>query len=106
VGDVELGGGSLPAVRVELLPFALKTVTASSMEDVRCGLAGIQRQPAKGARLKTTVTAKAYVFKFTLWATALSMSSRRWTIRGLRRGLAAAVAAVRLQDLADVRDWG
>ena len=23
VGDVELGGGSLPAVRVELLPFAL-----------------------------------------------------------------------------------
>ena len=34
VGDVELGGGSLPAVRVELLPFALNRFGVSS-EDVR-----------------------------------------------------------------------
>ena len=37
VGDVELGGGSLPAVRVELLPFALSRYGVSS-EDVRAAL--------------------------------------------------------------------
>jgi multidrug efflux pump len=37
VGDVELGGGSQPAVRVELLPFALTRYGISS-EDVRAAL--------------------------------------------------------------------
>jgi multidrug efflux pump len=37
VGDVELGGGSLPAVRVDLLPFALSRYGVSS-EDVRAAL--------------------------------------------------------------------
>ncbi|MBC5767710.1 efflux RND transporter permease subunit [Ramlibacter albus] len=37
VGDVELGGGSQPAVRVELIPFALNRY-GISMEDVRAAL--------------------------------------------------------------------
>jgi len=37
VGDVELGGGSQPAVRVELLPFALSKYGIST-EDVRAAL--------------------------------------------------------------------
>ncbi|MDO8775623.1 MAG: efflux RND transporter permease subunit [Burkholderiaceae bacterium] len=48
VGDVELGGGSLPAVRVELLPFALNRYGVS-MEDVRAAIqAGAANRP-KGA---------------------------------------------------------
>jgi multidrug efflux pump len=37
VGDVELGGGSLPAVRVEIVPFALSRY-GISLEDVRTAL--------------------------------------------------------------------
>ena len=47
VGDVEIGGGSLPAVRVELLPFALNRYGVS-MEDVRAAIQAAQRQPAQG----------------------------------------------------------
>jgi multidrug efflux pump len=48
VGDVELGGGSLPAVRVELLPYALNKYGVS-MEDVRASIqAGAANRP-KGA---------------------------------------------------------
>ena len=45
VGDVELGGGSLPAVRVELNPFALHELGISA-EDVRAALqAGNAHRP-------------------------------------------------------------
>src|SRR4051812_13090813 len=37
VGDVEIGGGSLPAVRVDTIPFALNRLGVS-MEDVRAAL--------------------------------------------------------------------
>src|SRR3954466_13239483 len=37
VGDVELGGGSLPAVRVEMIPFAMNKYGVSA-EDVRAAL--------------------------------------------------------------------
>ena len=47
VGDVEIGGGSLPAVRVELDPFALNRVRHQP-EDVRAAIAASQRQPAQG----------------------------------------------------------
>jgi multidrug efflux pump len=48
VGDVELGGGSLPAVRIELLPYALNRYGVS-MEDVRAAVqAGAANRP-KGA---------------------------------------------------------
>lgn len=48
VGDVELGGGSLPAVRVELLPFALNRYGVST-EDVRAALQASNANRPKGA---------------------------------------------------------
>ncbi len=48
VGDVELGGGSLPAVRVELLPFALNRYGVS-MEDVRAAMQSTNANRPKGA---------------------------------------------------------
>jgi multidrug efflux pump len=48
VGDVELGGGSLPAVRVELLPFALSRYGVS-MEDVRAAIQASNANRPKGA---------------------------------------------------------
>ena len=48
VGEVELGGGSLPAVRVELLPFALNRYGVS-MEDVRAALQAANANRPRGA---------------------------------------------------------
>ncbi|HEY1104277.1 MAG TPA: efflux RND transporter permease subunit [Burkholderiaceae bacterium] len=48
VGDVELGGGSLPAVRIELLPFALNRY-GLSMEDVRAALQAANANRPRGA---------------------------------------------------------
>jgi multidrug efflux pump len=48
VGDVELGGGSLPAVRVDLLPFAMNRY-GLSMEDVRAALQANSANRPKGA---------------------------------------------------------
>ena len=48
VGDVELGGGSLPAVRIELIPFALNRYGVS-MEDVRAALQTSNANRPKGA---------------------------------------------------------
>ncbi len=47
VGDVEIGGGSLPAVRVELLPFALNRY-GISMEDVRAAIQATTANRPKG----------------------------------------------------------
>ncbi|SNS95231.1 multidrug efflux pump [Noviherbaspirillum humi] len=48
VGDVELGGGSLPAVRVELAPFSLNRF-GISMEDVRAAIQATTANRPKGA---------------------------------------------------------
>ncbi len=48
VGEVEIGGGSLPAVRVELLPYALNKVGLSS-EDVRAAIQATNANRPKGA---------------------------------------------------------
>ena len=48
VGDVEIGGGSLPAVRVELLPYALNRYGVST-EDVRASLQATNANRPKGA---------------------------------------------------------
>ncbi|MEZ5606223.1 MAG: efflux RND transporter permease subunit [Burkholderiaceae bacterium] len=47
VGDVELGGGSLPAVRVELNPFALASLGISA-EDVRAAIQANNANRPKG----------------------------------------------------------
>ncbi|HEY1147051.1 MAG TPA: efflux RND transporter permease subunit, partial [Pseudoduganella sp.] len=48
VGDVEIGGGSLPAVRVELLPYAMNRYGLSS-EDVRAAIQASNANRPKGA---------------------------------------------------------
>ncbi len=48
VGDVEIGGGSLPAVRVDLLPYALNRYGVS-MEDVRAAIQATNANRPKGA---------------------------------------------------------
>ncbi|QGZ38807.1 multidrug efflux pump [Pseudoduganella flava] len=48
VGDVEIGGGSLPAVRVELLPYALNRYGVA-MEDVRAAIQATNANRPKGA---------------------------------------------------------
>ncbi|RJF96128.1 efflux RND transporter permease subunit [Noviherbaspirillum saxi] len=48
VGDVEIGGGSLPAVRIELLPFALNRY-GIGMEDVRAAVQASTANRPKGA---------------------------------------------------------
>jgi multidrug efflux pump len=47
VGDVEIGGGSLPAVRVELNPLAVSQY-GLSMEDVRAAIASVNANRPKG----------------------------------------------------------
>ncbi len=47
VGDVEIGGGSLPAVRVELMPFALQRYGISS-DDVRAAIQAVTANRPKG----------------------------------------------------------
>ncbi len=48
VGDVELGGGSLPAVRVELIPYELNRYGVS-MEDIRAAIQAATANRPKGA---------------------------------------------------------
>jgi multidrug efflux pump len=48
VGDVEIGGGSLPAVRVDLLPYALNKYGVSA-EDVRAAIQTTNANRPKGA---------------------------------------------------------
>src|SRR3990167_2766984 len=48
VGEVEIGGGSLPAVRVELLPFAINRYGIST-EDVRAAIQASNANRPKGA---------------------------------------------------------
>src|SRR5206468_5405698 len=48
VGEVEIGGSSLPAVRVELLPFGLNSYGLSG-EDVRAAVQAASANRPKGA---------------------------------------------------------
>ncbi|HSV81739.1 MAG TPA: efflux RND transporter permease subunit [Ramlibacter sp.] len=97
VGDVELGGGSQPAVRVELIPFALNRY-GIAMEDVRAALqAGTANRPkgdveVRGQRLQIyTGIGMANKGK--------SASDYRDMVVAWRDG-----AAVRLSDVAEVSD--
>ncbi|HET8744138.1 MAG TPA: efflux RND transporter permease subunit, partial [Ramlibacter sp.] len=97
VGDVELGGGSQPAVRVELIPFALNRY-GIAMEDIRAALqAGTANRPKgdltiDGQRLQIyTGTGMANNGK--------TASDYRDMVVAWRDG-----AAVRLADVAEVSD--
>ena len=113
VGDVELGGGSLPAVRVELLPFALNRYGIST-EDVRAALQASNANRPKGAieENTATLTASHTDIKGDGKNQRLQIYAVGNTATGGRKaadyqGLVVAWrngAPVRLQDVAEVRD--
>ena len=93
VGDVEIGGGSLPAVRVELNPTALARL-GISMEDVRAALASANANRPKGIVSDGLRRLQIYTND-----QALVAADYRTLIIAYRNG-----AAVRLQDIADIQD--
>ncbi|MBG9386629.1 efflux RND transporter permease subunit [Caenimonas aquaedulcis] len=98
VGDVELGGGSLPAVRVDLLPFALSRYGVSS-EDVRAAL-----QASSANRPKGTIEGNGRQLQI---YTGSGTSDRKRPMASDYRGLVVAWrnnAAIRLTDVAEVTD--
>jgi multidrug efflux pump len=93
VGDVEIGGGSLPAVRVEVLPYALNKYGVA-LEDVRAAI-----QAANANRPKGTVEGNGQRFQIytnTAGRTAVDYQSLvvAWRDHG----------PVRLSDVAHVID--
>ncbi len=97
VGDVELGGGSLPAVRVELLPFALNRYGVS-MEDVRAAIQASAANRPKGAIEGDERRLQIYSQASTA-AGGRSAADYRGLVVAWRNN-----AAVRLADVAEVVD--
>jgi len=93
VGDVEIGGGSLPAVRIELLPFALNKYGIST-EDVRAAI-----QASNANRPKGIVQGDERRLQVYTQTPALRASDYAPMVIAWRNG-----AAVRLQDVAQVVD--
>ncbi len=101
VGEVELGGGSLPAVRVELNPFALNRYGVST-EDVRAALQASNANRPKGA-IEDNSDGKQQ--RLQIYAVSNTPTGGR--LAADYQGMVVAWrngAAVRLQDLAEVRD--
>ncbi len=95
VGEVELGGGSLPAVRVQLQPFALNR-HGIAMEDVR---AAIQASAANRPKGQLEHGDQRYQVYTDTGATVLSAAAYRDLVLAWRNG-----APVRLADVAEVID--
>jgi multidrug efflux pump len=93
VGQVQLAGGSLPAVRVELNPRALFKY-GIGLEDVRAALSAANANAPKGAVEQGTQRFQVYVND-----TATRADQYRTLIVAYRNG-----AAVRLSDIASVDD--
>jgi multidrug efflux pump len=94
VGDVELGGGSQPAVRVELIPFALNRYGITS-EDVRTALqAGTANRPKGDLQLPDR-----RLQIYTDAGAGKTAAAYRDMVVAWRGG-----AAVRLADVAEVSD--
>ncbi len=93
VGDINLGGGSLPAVRVELNPFALARL-GIGLEDVRAAIAS-----ANGNRPKGIVSAGPLRYQIYTNDVARTAAEYRPLIVAFHNG-----APVRLRDVADIVD--
>ena len=93
VGDVEIGGGSLPAVRVELNPFALNRY-GIALEDVRAAI-----QSTNANRPKGSIEGEGRRLQVYTGATGHVAADYRRLVVAWRNG-----AAVRLQDVAEVND--
>ncbi|MES2414523.1 MAG: efflux RND transporter permease subunit [Pseudomonadota bacterium] len=97
VGDVELGGGSLPAVRVDLNPFALSRYGVSS-EDIRAALQASNANRPKGAIEGNGQRFQIYSGSNTATG-GLKAADYLGLVVAWRNG-----AAIRLADLADISD--
>src|SRR6202789_1076180 len=93
IGEVQLTGGSLPAVRVELNPRALFKY-GIGLEDVRAALSAANANSPKGA-----IQQGAQRYQLAINDTATSASQYRGLIVAYRDN-----AAVRLSDVASVSD--
>jgi multidrug efflux pump len=93
VGQVQISGGSLPAVRVELNPRALFKY-GIGLEDVRAALSAANANAPKGAIEQGAQRYQVYVND-----TATKADQYRTLIIAYRNG-----SAVRLSDVADVAD--
>ena len=93
VGEVEIGGGSLPAVRVELLPFALNHYGIST-EDVRAAI-----QSANANRPKGAISGAGRRLQIYTQTPARRAADYASMVVAWRNG-----AAVRLSDVAQVVD--
>jgi multidrug efflux pump len=99
VGDVEIGGGSLPAVRVDLLPFALNRYGVS-MEDVRAAIQASSANRPKGAIEGDGRRLQIYTGTGATGAAGrVAASDYSGLVVAWRNG-----APVRLQDVAEVVD--
>ena len=97
VGDVEIGGGSLPAVRVELLPYALNRQGVST-EDVRAAIQATNANRPKGAIEGNGLRLQIYSRANTA-SEGRSASDYKNLVVAWRNG-----APVRLSDVAQVID--
>jgi multidrug efflux pump len=93
VGDVQIGGGSLPAVRIELKPFPLNHYGIST-EDVRAAI-----QASNANRPKGIVQGEGRQLQIYTQTPGLRASDYAPMVIAWRKG-----AAVRLRDVADVID--
>ena len=93
VGDVQIGGGSLPAVRIELKPFALNNYGIST-EDVRAAI-----QASNANRPKGIVQGNGRRLQVYTQTPGLHASDYAPMVIAWRNG-----AAVKLADVADVLD--
>jgi len=93
VGDVEIGGGSLPAVRIELLPFALNRLGVSSA-DVRAAIQSFNANRPKGE-----VEGDGHRLQIYTPSPTRSAAEYRGLVVAWRDG-----SAVRLSDVAEVND--
>jgi multidrug efflux pump len=93
VGDVEIGGSTLPAVRVELLPFALNRYGVSG-EDVRAAI-----QASNANRPKGSVEGEGRRLQIYTQTPARRAADYAPMVVAWRNG-----AAVRLADVAEVVD--
>jgi multidrug efflux pump len=93
VGDVTIGGGSLPAVRVELNPLALARY-GIGLEDVRAALASANANQPKGVVQEGQLRFQIYTND-----TGLVAAAYQPLVIAYRNG-----AAVRLSDIAQVVD--
>ncbi|MGJ7914331.1 efflux RND transporter permease subunit [Massilia sp. LXY-6] len=97
VGDVEIGGGSLPAVRVDLNPFQMNRYGLSS-EDVRAAIQASNPNRPKGALEGSGMRLQIYSQANTP-TNGRTAADYRGLVVAWRDG-----AAIRLQDIADVND--